>query len=255
MGYWTAGLLVIGATLAAGLASIAIGRAIAVPVRKSRHETGIAVFQQVGVMFAVLLAFVFNEVWSEYTTAAEAINGECGALHGASILADALPAHAGRPVNQALLRYGRTVVDAEWPMMAGRRGSAEASEDFRLALDNAARLQVTATADLAVRAQIVELLARAHAFRETRLFQMDQGMPIAMWAVLLCLALSLQLLVLFAGVDLRTHVVFASAFAGCTAFVLVLVRMLDYPFEGALALSNADFQRLLGELSALLAGH
>jgi hypothetical protein len=255
MGYWTASLLVIGATLAAGLASIAIGRAVAVPARKSRHETGIAVFQQVGVMFAVLLAFVFNEVWSEYDTAAGAINGECGALHGAAILANALPAHAGRPVNQALLRYGQTVVGEEWRMMAGRRRSDEASEDFRLALDSAARLQATAPADLAVRSQIVELLTWAHAFRETRLFQMDQGMPIAMWAVLLCLALILQLLVLFAGIDMRAHLIFASAFAGCTAFVLVLVRMLDYPFEGALALPNADFQKLIGELAAMLAGH
>jgi hypothetical protein len=254
MSYWVAGLLVIGATLAAALASFAVGRFVALEARQSRHQAGIPVFLQVGVMFAVLLAFVFNEVWGEYNTAAEAISGECGALHGAAMLAEALPAQAGRPVGDAILRYGRTVVRTEWPIMSDRRWSPQASLDFRSALDTAARLPVAAPADVASRGQIVELLTRAHAFRETRLFQAAQGTPGAMWAVLLVLALILQLLVVFAGMDLRVHIVVASAFAGCTVLVLVLVRMLDYPFEGALALPDADFLKLLEQVSDLMAG-
>jgi hypothetical protein len=35
--------------------------------------------------------------------------------------------------------------------------------------------------------------------------------------------------------------------------VLVLVQMLDYPFEGALALGDEDFVRLGGEIASLLA--
>jgi hypothetical protein len=54
--------------------------------------------------------------------------------------------------------------------------------------------------------------------------------------------------------DLRVHIVVASAFAGCTVLVLVLVRMLDYPFEGALALPDADFLKLLEQVSDLMAG-
>jgi hypothetical protein len=36
--------------------------------------------------------------------------------------------------------------------------------------------------------------------------------------------------------------------------VLVLVAMIDYPFEGDVALANTDFVKLLGEISAMLAG-
>ena len=135
----------------------------------------------------MLLAFVFNEVWTQYNTAAQSINRECGALHGAAMLANAIPNRAGRPVNERIADYGRTVVAVEWPMMAQRRRSPEAAQAFRMALDTAARVPVTERADVAMRSQIVQLLTQAHAERETRTFQISRGVPWAMWTVLILL--------------------------------------------------------------------
>jgi hypothetical protein len=36
--------------------------------------------------------------------------------------------------------------------------------------------------------------------------------------------------------------------------VLIVVRMLDYPFEGALTLSNSDFIKTIAHVSALVGG-
>jgi hypothetical protein len=44
---------------------------------------------------------------------------------------------------------------------------------------------------------------------------------------------------------------FTVTFAISVALVLILVRMLDYPFEGALALSNADFVATLAHVRSL----
>jgi len=117
MNYLVACLIVLGSTAAAAVASFLVCRLAPIETRRRHHEVGSVVFLQVGVMFAVLLAFVFSEVWGEYNTAAQAINGECGALHGASMLANALPGHVGRPVNQAIANYVRTVAEEEWPAM------------------------------------------------------------------------------------------------------------------------------------------
>ena len=57
------------------------------------HEVGYAVLLQLGVIFAVLLAFVSN-VWSDYNIASQAIDGECASLHGIAILSDRLPSRA-----------------------------------------------------------------------------------------------------------------------------------------------------------------
>src|ERR1700761_2215036 len=118
MNYPTAIAIVLACAGLTGVLSYLVGRLVTVDARRRHHEVGSQVFQLVGVLFAVILAFVFNEVWSQYNTAAQAISAECGALHGAAMLANALPGKKGRPVNEAILAYTHEVADAEWPTMA-----------------------------------------------------------------------------------------------------------------------------------------
>jgi hypothetical protein len=98
----------------------------------------------------------------------------------------------------------------------------------------------------------LSLLAQAHAYRETRIFQADQGLPIIIWLVMSFYALVLVMFVLFAGVESRIgHLLFTSVFTSSVVLLLILIRMLDYPFEGALALGNSDFVKTIERVSAL----
>jgi hypothetical protein len=254
MSYFAAIALIVISTAAAGLAAWLAGAMISLDTRKRHHEVGGQVFQQVGIMVSVLMAFVFSEVWGEYRTAAMAINGECGALHGAAMLAGALPGGSGLPIERAIAAYVSTVVNTEWPAMALRHVSPEARGLFENLLKQAANLPLTRPVDAANQAQIVSLLAQAHAFRETRTFELTQGMPMLMWIMLIGISVVLMGFVVFAGLDNPGHIIFACAFAGCTVLVLVLVRMLDFPFEGALALPDQDFVKLLSEATMLARG-
>ena len=254
MSYLAAILLIVLSTAAAGGATWLVGTVLTIDTRKRHHDVGAQVFQQVGIMLSVLLAFVFSEVWGEYRTAAMAINGECGALHGAAMLAGALPGGAGLPVERAIAAYVSTVVNIEWPMMAARHDSPEAVHQFQILMQQAANLPLTRTVDMADQSQIVSLLVQAHAFRETRTFELTQGMPLLMWIMLIGIAVVLMGFVVFAGLDNPGHMIFACVFTASTVLVLVLVRMLDFPFEGALALPDNDFIKLLGEVTTLARG-
>jgi hypothetical protein len=252
MSYAVALLIVFFSTLAAACGSLVVYKSVGLDARRRQHEVGNPVFLQVGVMFAVLLAFVFSEVWGEYNTADNAISGECAALHGAAMAADTLPAPQARAVNRAILVYAQTVSNVEWPMMEHRERSVAASNAMRDAIRVAGRLDLNRNIDVSNQSEVLTLLEQAHGFRETRLFQMTQGLPWAMWLVLSLIALVLIGSVLLAGVESRIgHVVFAAGFTGCTVMVLVLVRMLDYPFEGALALVNDDFVKIIGQIAEL----
>lgn len=58
--------------------------------------------------------------------------------------------------------------------------------------------------------------------------------------------------VLFSAAEgLVAQMAFAGLFAGTLASVLVVVRMLDYPFQGALSLPSADCQATLAKVLAL----
>src|SRR6202012_752997 len=106
--YFTAFVVIaLTAAVAAG-ASWLVSANLPIETRRRHHDVGGQVFQQVGVMVSVLMAFVFSEVWGEYRTAAMAINGEGGALHGAAMLSSPLPNDVGKPVNRAIAVYAGT---------------------------------------------------------------------------------------------------------------------------------------------------
>ena len=254
MSYFQAFVIVAASALASAAASWLVGRFLTVEARRRHHDVGNPVFLQVGVMLAVLLAFVFSEVWGEYRSAALAINGECGALHGAAMIANALPDNDGQPVNRAIAAYAQTVVDTEWPMMLHRHRSPRAAQAFDAIVRQAVNLKVTQSSESATQNQIISLLSQAHANRETRTFQLTQGMPPLMWFMLISISAMLVGFVVFAGADRPAHMVFSAVFAGSMALVLVLVRMLDFPFEGALTLQDTDFVKMLGEVTILARG-
>src|SRR6516162_7485050 len=101
------------------------------PFRRS-PEVGYAVFLQLGVIFAVLLAFVVNNVWSNYNIASQAIDSECGSLHGIAILGDRLPSPARDAILKDLHVYLSTVLGREWPDMQERNESQAADAGLQL---------------------------------------------------------------------------------------------------------------------------
>ncbi len=255
MSYSAALLVILLIAIAAAAATIAARHLLDLEIRRQHHEVGNPVYLQIGVVFAVLLAFVFNEVWGEYNVAAQAINGECGALHGTAILAHNLPDQQGQSVELAILNYTQTVISKEWAALGRRDSSPEAVTAFEAVVAAAAHVNITRPGDVAIQNQMLALLAQAHAFRETRAYQANRGLPVVIWLVLALYALILVVFVLFAGVESMTgHLLFTVSFAISVALVLVLVRMLDYPFEGALALSNTDFVNTLERVTALTSG-
>jgi hypothetical protein len=250
MSYAEALLLVLFTAIVSVIATSLVRRALGVDSRREHHEVGNPVYLQIGVVFAVLLAFVFNEVFGEYNAAAQAINGECGALHGAALVAHQLPDRHGRGVEQAILNYSKVVISDEWPALQHRQASSNAVLAFQAIVEAAGNLSIGQPNDAAIQNQILSLLAQAHAFRETRIFHANQGLPIIIWLVLSFYGLVLVVFVLFAGVQSRRGAVFSTS----VVLVFILVRMLDYPFEGALTLSNDDFVRTIGHVSGLIGG-
>jgi hypothetical protein len=248
---YTEALVLISLTAIASAAAASFVRYLLdLDTRRRHHEVGNPVYLQIGVVFAVLLAFVFNQVWSEHNEAAQAINGECGALHGAAVLAHELSDRQGQAIEQAILNYSKMVIQVEWPALNRREESPEAATAFQAIVEAAGRLNTTRPTDLTVQRQILSSLAQAHAHRETRIFQADRGLPMAIWAVLAFYSLVLAVFVLFAAVESRIgHSFFTAVFATSVVLLLILLKMLDYPFEGALTLSNADFVKTIERVS------
>jgi hypothetical protein len=203
------------------------------------------------VIFAVLLAFVFNEVWSDYNSAAQAINSECASLHGVAILSDRLPPPARDAILRDLGAYLTTVINREWPDMRQRNESRAAGAYFQSLWQTVATVKME-PADTQIRGEMLTLLGAAHESRETRLFQMTQGTPPLVWGMLLIFAAGLiGCMLVFAAEASILKAVFVGFFASSLALALLTVHVLDFPFESALQLPSRDFNETLGKVDRL----
>src|ERR1700689_3379514 len=117
MGYGTAILIILVVGLAAAAVTLVVQKAVATDLRREHHEVGSTVFLQLGVIFAVLLAFVFSEAWGEYNEAAQAIDLEVGAMHGVGMIAATLPPAQANAILTKEQSYLEAVAYREWPYM------------------------------------------------------------------------------------------------------------------------------------------
>src|SRR5262245_23605131 len=227
-------------------------RIIEFDLRRHHHDAGSVVFLQLGVVFAVLLAFVFNEVWSQYNEAAKAIDLEISAMHAVAMIAATLEPAQAKTILAAEKAYLEAVVHREWPMLAqNRMRDLETTHKFVVLLQDAARLRLPEQQD--TKAEILSLLAQAHAHRETRIFQAKNGIPVPLWWALIGFTAVLSLFVSLSGIKYRmTAVAMAACFTVGIVSILVVAQLLDYPFEGALALRPQGFIEVAGKVSNLL---
>lgn len=255
MSYAAAFLVALVATLAAGLATFVIQKKFPFDQRRRSHDVGSVVFLQFGVVFAVLLAFVFSGAWSEYNDAAQAATLEAGALHGAAMLAGGLPPQDAARVLRAELDYVEAVVGVEWPAMERRRDEDLATDEkLRAAIVGLAALRGLDADGRDARNMIQTLLTDAHAKREMRIYEARNGIPVVLWIVLIAMAAALTLSVSFSAMEnTGIALLVASAFALGVAGIMIVARLLDYPYEGALLQPPTDFLVLRDKLVALLA--
>jgi hypothetical protein len=235
--------------------SFVVHRFLQVELRARHHEVGGLLFLQLGVLFAVLLAFVFDEAFSQFNEAEQAVYLECGALHSVAMTASTLPTPVARAMLQAEAVYLEAVVRREWPELRRHRVSHGITPLMTDLAQQAARLALGPGLDGPTKGSLLAPLNEAHAQREARLYQADSGLPVALWVVLILYGVVLAGFVTLSGVSwLGSLGAFSAIFAVCTSAILVLVGLLNYPFEGALSIGPGDFVDTLGKVQALLQG-
>jgi hypothetical protein len=86
-----------------------------------------------------------------------------------------------------------------------------------------------------------------------RLYQAANGLPEILWVVLIGFGLILMVFVAFSSIERYLWLtLFVTTFAVCVSAILALVGLLNYPFQGAIALTPSDFADRLADVTALI---
>jgi hypothetical protein len=240
---WCSGLLlVLGVPVVAVAAQLALRRRWSVLREGDHNEVAGFLIAIVGVIYAVLLAFVVIVSWQQFSRAGDTVGQEASALRTIERTAAAFP-----PDPHARIRA--TVVALEWPAMSrGEPGAPAVGATLdRLSIDIEAL-----PADTPARAQFVG--AEAERFndlvsaRSSRLDFVEQGLPGVLWAALIVGAVvTIAFSMVFALSSRLLQVLMTGSIAVLIGILLFVAVAIDHPFVGDVAVTPGSLQRVLAD--------
>jgi hypothetical protein len=238
---WQAAILIVGLpTLLAVTGPFIVRRYVRLERLKINNEVAGFKFATVGVLYAVLLAFIVIVVWQKFNDADNVVSQEAAAAATIYRISGDLPGDHGEHLRGALNQYLHAVIGQEFATMAEGRASTEA----KLALDKLYAelldINVTTPGDAVTYAELLRLLDRVTQMRRARLFASTGVVPGVLWVTLIIGALGTLGFTLFFGTrNVRAQAMMTGILSVLLFCGLLIVVAFDHPFSGSVRVASA----------------
>ena len=231
------GVIVVGLMLTIALGGFAIVRRTAERTKLvHQHDVAGFLIAVVGVIYAVLLAFIVVIQWQQYSDAANIANTEASAV--GSLYRDAVAlGPAGLRLRVVTAAYARQVAFVEWPYVAAHQDEDARTDPVRNAVWKGVVALKTSggTADAFVK-KAVDDLSRATEARRARVRDSSSELPAPLWVVLLAGALmTVGFCYFFSLESFRAQAAMLAILATLIGLSLFVILTLDLPFTGSVA--------------------
>lgn len=214
---------------------------------KLNNEVGGFKFATIGVLYAVVLAFMVIAVWEEYRDVETAVRTEAKALRDLRQLSYAIPQNA-EAVRKPLIAYAEHVQNQEWADMKDGRLDEKPADHLAHVEQAIINLQVNNLQELALYQEALRLLAVIQDSRSERVESADGSIPGILWLVLIGGAFILLGYPAFFGTpNVIAQIAMAAVMAALVALVLLPAILFDYPFTGPVHISSKPFDAVIKE--------
>ena len=201
----------------------------------------------VGVIYAVLLAFVVIISWENFSNAEGIVGQEASALRTIYRESSAFPQDVRDQLHDDVRRYAAAAVEREWPAMAeGRAGDAAVAQVLDEMSQHLTQLPATTpTQQEYVGAEAARFNDLVTA-RSQRLDYAEQGVPAVLWIALVVGAIvTIGFATIFGLSSVRLHIVITASLAAVIGVLLFVSIAIDHPFRGDVAVSPLPLERVL----------
>ena len=114
---WLWGTVLVALSTAVACCGLLIfHRLVHVNVRKAHNDLAGFTLAVVGVLYAVLLAFIAIATWEAFSKASDIVENEYDYVGGIYFDTQGLPPAKGQPIRDAAARYVSIVINEEWPI-------------------------------------------------------------------------------------------------------------------------------------------
>lgn len=238
-------LVIVGPALVVGL-QVAVRRRWPHLAEGEHNDVAGYLIAIVGVIYAVLLAFVVVVTWQQFSAAQNVVGQEASALRGLERESAVFPPEVQAQLRADVRDYAAAVVTHEWPAMGrGEPGHPAVGAVLDRIADHLAALP----ADTPIREQYVAVeadrFAEVVSYRSQRLDFVGQGLPGVLWiALVLGAVVTIGFGMIFGLHSTPLHLFMTGSLAATIGVLLFVAIAIDQPFLGDVAVEPAPIQRV-----------
>ncbi len=214
---------------------------------KENHEVGGFLFNALGLIYAVLLAFVVYATWSDYEEVNTVCDKEANIIQNLYLDCEGLPEENQSEIKKDLTEYLEMIVRDDWPLLAKGKTNQESREKLIEIWKNFNSIENPATEKEKIYlGESLDKLNEITELRRLRNLGAQNHIPVIIWTVIFIGAMTSVGFSLFFGT--RSFVIQAtmtSLFAMTNAIIILMILALDYPFTGEIKISTNVYEQVL----------
>lgn len=237
-------------TLVAMAGPIVVRKYVGVERLATNNEVAGFKFATVGVLYAVLLAFVVIVVWEKFSDAEADVSREAGAAATIYRLVGGID-EGGPALRDGMTAYLNSVIADDWPAMDKGKSSAATTRALNAVYAAALGYRPADSHGQAVLAEVLSQLNAITEARRARLVKAAGIVPGVIWVVLFGgAALTVGFTFFFGTVNLRAQAVMTGALAMLIFSGLLVIVTIDHPFTGAVKVEPEALLEVMHDLGS-----
>ena len=245
LSYAQSGLLIFLTLVVSVVTVVVLNRVWPIPNRKLINDVTGWQLGILGTTYGVILGFMLYTVWNDFRVAEINTNLEAASLLTVSRIASGLPSPEREEFHELVLKYARVTIDQEWPAMRVQQDS-QASE---VVLGDMWKLLVEVKTESGGSNSVDHLTSVMGDLSERRNLREQElqiRLPGILWLLLVAGAAATVGSSCLLGNDNKwLHYCQVLALTFVVAVTLAAIADLARPFEGAVSVTPAPFERAL----------
>ncbi len=229
------------------LALIAIRKKLNWESFRENHEVGGFLFNALGLIYAVLIAFVVYATWGDYNAAQDYCDHEANMMQDLFLNSDAFPPSEQTLIKEKILEYLRQVINEDWPLLSVDQSNPSSKQTLidlwkiYMSIDNFENKKQKIVFE-----ESLKKLNDVTDYRRMRILSSQNHIPVVVWTVIIIGALTSIGFSLFFGTrSLSVQATMTSLFAMTNSVIILLILALDHPFTGDIKIKSFPFESVL----------
>lgn len=218
----------------------------------SHHEVAFPIFLQIGVIYAVVLAFTFSMVLNEVGESYREAKIETTDLLTLAQLAPGFSPEVRNSIQQTLIEYTDAIITKEWPKMIRHQEEPEVAEILEKLQRIYLNMDVQSPKEQVIYSNSLEHLAKLRENRRLRIFIATQPKLENPLMLLVMLGFVVVGISYFFGMDrLWAQMVLTGALIYTITSLLMIIFILSNPFASKFGISTRIYKDTLGRLEQM----